>query len=414
MEALMEPLLRVIRCHSVFICTVGLALGIGLVAPAWSQQPAPPPTWKQGQPAEMANSTLAPIFTPPTPMAAEKIPMGKIKVPPGFKVELWAAAIHNARAMTLGSKGTLFVSSRLPGGSVYAVLDRGGKREVKTIAKGLDMPNGVAFRDGALYVAAQNRILRYDGIEDKLDNPGDPVVVIDSLPKHQPHGWKYLAFGPDGKLYFNIGAPCNICLPPETNANISRINADGTGFEYVARGVRNSVGFDWHPVTKELYFTNHGRDWLGEDVPNDTLHQVSSRSVPHFGYPFCHQGDILDPDFGKGRACSEFNPPLMKLGPHIAPIGTMFYTGAMFPAQYKNRLFIVQRGSWNRTEKLGYGIVTVTLAMGQAPKQEGFASGWLENNQPWGRPAYLYQMPDGALLLSDDHVGAIYRISYQR
>jgi len=413
MEALMESLLRVVRRHSVLTFAAVLALGLGLVAPAWSQQPAPP-TWKQGQPAELANSTLAPIFTPPAPMAAEKIPVSKIQVPPGFKVELWAAGIHNARAMTLGSKGTLFVSSRLPGGSVYAVLDRGGKREVKTIAKGLDMPNGVAFRDGSLYVAAQNRILRYDGIEDKLDNPGEPVVVIDSLPKHQPHGWKYLAFGPDGKLYFNIGAPGNIILPPETNANISRINPDGTGFEYVARGVRNSVGFDWHPVTKELYFTNHGRDWLGEDVPNDTLHQVSSRNVPHFGYPFCHQGDILDPDFGKGHACSEFNPPLMKLGPHIAPIGTMFYTGSMFPAQYTNRLFIVQRGSWNRTEKLGYGITTVTLAMGQPPKQEGFASGWLENNQPWGRPAYLYQMPDGALLLSDDHVGALYRISYQR
>ncbi len=377
-----------------------------------SAQQAPPP-WKQGQPDSMKNSTLAPIFTPPAPMPAEKIPIGKIKVPPGFKVELWASGLHNARAMTLGSQGTLFVSSRLPGGSVYAVVDKAGKREVKVIAQKLDMPNGVAFRDGTLYVAAQNRIIKWEGIEAKLDNPGEPIVVIDTLPKHGPHGWKYLAFGPDGKLYFNIGAPCNICVPPDTNANISRINSDGTGFEYVAHGVRNSVGFDWHPVTKELYFTNHGRDWLGEDVPNDTLHQVGSRNVPNFGYPYCHQGDILDPDFGKGRACSEFNSPLLKLGPHIAPIGTMFYTGTMFPAQYKNRLFIVQRGSWNRTEKLGYGIVTVTLAMGQPPKMEGFASGWLENNQPWGRPAYLYQMPDGALLLSDDHVGAIYRISYK-
>jgi glucose/arabinose dehydrogenase len=377
-----------------------------------SAQQAPPP-WKQGQPDSMKDSTLAPIFTPPAPMPAEKIPMGKIKVPPGFKVELWASGLHNARAMTLGSQGTLFVSSRLPGGSVYAVVDKAGKREVKVIAQKLDMPNGVAFRDGTLYVAAQNRIIKWEGIEAKLDNPGEPIVVIDTLPKHGTHGWKYLAFGPDGKLYFNIGAPCNICVPPDTNANISRINSDGTGFEYVAHGVRNSVGFDWHPVTKELYFTNHGRDWLGEDVPNDTLHQVGSRNVPNFGYPYCHQGDILDPDFGKGRACSEFNSPLLKLGPHIAPIGTMFYTGTMFPAQYKNRLFIVQRGSWNRTEKLGYGIVTVTLAMGQPPKMEGFASGWLENNQPWGRPAYLYQMPDGALLLSDDHVGAIYRISYK-
>jgi glucose/arabinose dehydrogenase len=393
---------------------IALLLVAGAIDVA-AQAPAPAPTWKQGQPETLKDSALAPVPQPPAPLAAEKIAVNKIKVPQGFKVELYASGMSNARAMARGSKGTLFVSSRVPGvDNVYAVVDKGGKREVKVIAKGLDMPNGVAFRDGALYVAAQNRILRYDGIEDKLDNPPAPVVVIDSLPKHGPHGWKYLAFGPDGKLYFNIGAPCNICLPPETNANISRINADGTGFEYVARGVRNSVGFDWHPVTKELYFTNHGRDWMGEDVPNDTLHQVSGRNVPHFGYPFCHQGDVLDPDFGKGRACSEFNNPLLKLGPHIAPIGTMFYTGSMFPAEYKNRLFIVQRGSWNRTEKLGYGITTVTLAMGQPPKQEGFASGWLENNQPWGRPAYLYQMPDGSLLVSDDFVGAIYRISYSR
>jgi glucose/arabinose dehydrogenase len=397
----------------VFMALVLFAGAVDVSAQA--QAPAPPPTWKQGQPDVLKDSTLAPVPQPPAPLAAEKIPVNKIKVPAGFKVELWASGMPNARAMTRGSKGTIFVSSRVPGvDNVYAVVDRGGKREVKIIAKGLDMPNGVAFRDGALYVAAQNRILRYDGIEDKLDNPPQPVVIIDSLPKHGPHGWKYLAFGPDGKLYFNIGAPCNICMPPETNANISRINADGTGFEYVARGVRNSVGFDWHPVTKELYFTNHGRDWLGEDLPADTLHQVSGRNVPHFGYPYCHQGDVLDPDFGKGHACSEFNPPLLKLGPHIAPIGTMFYTGSMFPAEYKNRLFIAERGSWNRTEKLGYGIVTVTLGVGQAPKKDGFASGWLENNQPWGRPAYLFQMPDGSLLVSDDYAGAIYRISYSR
>ena len=392
---------------------LAIVLALGPLVQAQQAQPQPPPTWKQGQPASMADSMLAPIPQPPAPAAPGELQVDKIKLPPGFKVSVWASGIANARAMTWGDKGTLFVSSRVAG-QVYAVVDKGGQREVKVIAKGLNLPNGVAFKDGTLYVAEISRITKMPGIESKLDNPPAMEVVYDILPRDVPHGWKYLAFGPDGKLYFNIGAPCNICLPPETNANISRINPDGTGFEYVARGVRNSVGFDWHPVTKELYFTNHGRDWLGEDVPNDTLHQVSARNVPHFGYPFCHQGDVLDPDFGTGRACSEFNAPLLKLGPHIAPIGTMFYTGNMFPGQYKNRLFIVQRGSWNRTEKLGYGIVTVTLAMGQPPKQEGFASGWLENNQPWGRPAYLYQMPDGALLLSDDHVGAIYRISYTR
>jgi glucose/arabinose dehydrogenase len=408
----MESSRQRIHRRTALVFVVALAVGIGLLIPAWAQQPAPP-TWKQGQPSEMSSSTLSPVPQPPAPAPADKIPVGKIKVPPGFKVELWASGMSNARSMTLGSKGTLFVSSRVVG-NVYAVVDRAGRREVKTIAKGLDMPNGVAFRDGTLYIAAQNRILKIEGIEDKLDRPGDPAVVLDTLPKHGPHGWKYLAFGPDGKLYFNIGAPCNICVPPDTNANISRINADGSGFEYVARGVRNSVGFDWHPVTKELYFTNHGRDWLGEDVPNDTLHHVSARNVPHFGYPFCHQGDILDPDFGRGRACSEFNNPLLKLGPHIAPNGVKFYTGDMFPAQYKNRMFIANRGSWNKTAKIGYSVTTVTLAMGRPPVAEVFAEGWLEGNQPWGRPAYVYEMPDGALLVSDDYAGAIFRISYSR
>jgi glucose/arabinose dehydrogenase len=398
--------------HPVWRIVSVVVLGLALLTAAAAQQ-APPPTWKQGQPPEQASSPLSPHAQPPAPLPAEKIPVDKIKVPPGFKVELWASGLSNARAMTLGSKGTLFVSSRVVG-NVYAVVDKAGKREVKTIAKGLELPNGVAFRDGALYVAAQNRILKYEGIEDRLDSPGEPAVVIDSLPKHGPHGWKYLAFGPDGKLYFNIGAPCNICLPPETNANISRINPDGTGFEYVARGVRNSVGFDWHPATKELYFANHGRDWLGEDVPNDTLHQVSSRSVPHFGYPFCHQGDILDPEFGRGRACSEFNPPLLKLGPHVAPIGMAFYVGSMFPPEYQNRIFIAERGSWNRKEKVGFRVVMVTLMTGQPPKHEVFAEGWLQGDQFWGRPVYPYVMPDGALLVSDDYAGAIYRITYQR
>jgi len=389
----------------------GMVVGLAWLAPARAQQP--PPAWKQGQAADQAASTLSPHAQPPAPLAAGEIPVGRIKVPAGFKVELWASGINNARAMTLGQKGTLFVSSRVVG-NVYAVVDRGGTREVKTIAKGLELPNGVAFKDGVLYVAAQNRILKFEGIEDRLDNPGEPAVVIDSLPKHQPHGWKYLAFGPDGKLYFNIGAPCNICVPPDTNANISRINPDGTGFEYVARGVRNSVGFDWHPVTKELYFANHGRDWLGEDVPQDTLHHVSARSVPHFGYPFCHQGDILDPEFGLGHSCSEFNPPLLKLGPHVAPIGMVFYTGSMFPAEYRNRIFIAERGSWNRTGKTGFRVVTVTVGLGQPPAHEVFAEGWLEGDQFWGRPVYPYVMPDGALLISDDYAGAIFRITYQR
>jgi len=394
---------------AVLLSILVLALAVPVLVLA---QQAPP--WQQGRSPEMSNSQLAPHAQPPAPKAASEIPVNTIKVPAGFKAELWASGIDNARAMAWGDKGTLFVSSRTAG-NLYAVVDRGGRREVKQFAKGLNMPNGVAFKDGTLYVAAQSSILKYEGIEDKLDNPGEPKVVIDSLPKHVPHGWKYLAFGPDGKLYFNIGAPGNIILPPDTNANISRVNADGTGFEYVARGVRNSVGFDWHPVTKELYFSNHGRDWLGEDVPNDTLHHVGSLNVPHFGYPFCHQGDILDPEFGKGHACSEFAAPLLKLGPHVAPVGVHFYRGNMFPAEYKNRLFIAERGSWNKTEKLGFRVTMVTLQPGRPPKEEVFAEGWMgSGGQFWGRPAYVYEMKDGSLLISDDYAGAIFRVSYQK
>src|SRR5262249_24992723 len=237
-------------------------------------------------------------------------------------------------------------------------------------------------------------------------------AVYETLPKDVPHGWKYLAFGPDGKLYFNIGAPCNICIPPDTHANISRINPDGTGFEYWAHGVRNSVGFDWHPVTKELYFTTHGRDWLGEDVPNDRL-DVAPKKGLHFGYPYCHQGDILDPEFGKGRSCGEFAAPLLKTGPHVAGNGVEFYTGSMFPPEYKNRMFLAQRGSWNRTKKSGFRVMMVTLRSGDVPKYEVFAEGWLQGEEIWGRPVYTRQMKDGSLLIADDYAGAIYRVSYQ-
>ena len=311
--------------------------------------------------------------------------------------------------MAWGDKGTLFVSSRVAG-NVYAVVDQGGQREVKVIAKGLNLPNGVAFKDGTLYVAEVSRITRMPGIEDKLDNPPAPEVVYDILPRDLPHGWKYLAFGPDGKLYFNIGAPCNICVPPDTHANISRVNPDGTGFEYVAHGVRNSVGFDWHPVTKELYFATHARDWLGDDVPSDRL-DVASKKGLHFGFPYCHQGDILDPEFGKGRSCAEFAAPLLKTGPHVAGNGVQFYTGSMFPAEYQNRIFLAQRGSWNRTQKIGFRVMMVTLRPGDVPKYEVFAEGWLQGDQIWGRPVYTQQMKDGSLLIADDYAGAIYRVS---
>jgi len=383
-------------------------LALAPASPAVAQ--APPP-WKQGQPADLANSTLAPIAQPPAPAAASEIPVDKIKVPRGFKVSLWASGINNARAMVWGDNGTLFVSSRVAG-NVYAVLDRGGRREVKVIAKGLNLPNGVAFKDGTLYVAEVSRITKMPGIEAKLDSPPTPEVVYDILPRDLPHGWKYLAFGPDGKLYFNIGAPCNICQPPDTHANISRVNVDGSGFEYVAHGVRNSVGFDWHPVTKELYFATHGRDWLGDDAPSDRL-DVAAKKGLHFGFPYCHQVDIPDPDFAQGRSCGEFAPPLLKTGPHVAGNGVQFYTGSTFPPEYRNRIFLAQRGSWNRSEKVGFRVMMVTLRPRDVPKYEVFAEGWLQGDQIWGRPVYTQQMKDGSLLIADDYAGAIYRVAYQ-
>ena len=402
-------MLRIIP--TLVVVAVALVLGFGPLVQAQQPAQAPPP-WKQGQPSNMADSTLAPIAQPPAPTPPGEIPVDKIKVPAGFKVSLWAHSINNARMMTWGSKGTLFVSSRTAG-NVYAVLDRGNTREVKVIAKGLNLPNGVAFRDGTLYIAEVSKISKMPGIEDKLDSPPAMELVYDTLPKDLPHGWKYLAFGPDGKLYFNIGAPCNICMPPDTHANLSRVNPDGIGFEYVAHGVRNSVGFDWHPVTKQLYFATHARDWMGDNEPSDKLDVVTKKGQ-HFGYPYCHQGDMLDPEFGKGHSCKEFTPPLLKTGPHVAGNGVEFYTGSMFPPEYKNRIFLTQRGSWNRSEKIGFRVMMVTLRPGAAPKYEVFAQGWLQGQEIWGRPVYTKQMKDGSLLIADDYAGAIYRVSYQR
>jgi glucose/arabinose dehydrogenase len=389
--------------------TVAVAVVLALASLAPAQQP--PPAWKQGQPSELANSPLSPVPLPPTPTPASQIPVDRIKLPQGFRISVWADGLHNARQMAWGAKGTLFVGTRVAG-NVYAVVDRGGRREVKVIAKGLAQPSGVAFKDGALYVAEITRVLKYENIEAHLDTPLDPKVVYE-FPKDAHHNWRFLLWGPDGKLYFNMGAPCNICMPPDTHANISRINPDGTGFEYYARGVRNGTGADFHPMTKELYFVSHGRDWMGDDIPNDTLHHAPRPGL-HFGYPYCHQGDIVDPDFGTGHSCSEFAPPLLKLGPHVAPIGTRFYTGSLFPPQYRNRLFIAQKGSWNRSEKIGYRVMTVELKPGQPPKYEVFADGFHQGDKVLGRPTHIEWMPDGSMLVSDDYHGAIYRITYQR
>ncbi len=375
--------------------------------------PPPPPAWLQGRPESMKDSMLVPNAPGLSAKSAAEMKLEQIRLPPGFRIALWAQGLPNARSIALGAKGTVFVGTRLID-SVYAVTEKEGKRQVRILLKGLQQPNGVAFHNGALYVAERSRILRYDNIEDHLDNPGKPVLVFDALPRDEPHGWKYLTVGPDGWLYFGIGAPCNICVPPDTHAQIVRVDPNKGILETVARGVRNSVGMAFHPNTRELWFTENGRDWMGDDLPSDTLHRVSRKGM-HFGYPYCHQGDVPDPQWGRGRACGEFAPPVLQLGPHVAPLGMRFYTGKMFPAEFRNRIIIANHGSWNRTNKLGFNLMQVTLdAQGKAVKYELFAEGWAEGNGYWGRPVDLQVMPDGALLVSDDAAGALYRISYQR
>ena len=388
-------------------------------AQAPAAAPAPPPSWQQGRSAEQDKSTLHPFPPHFTGRASKDLPLDKIKVPAGFKVEVWVEGVPEARSLTMGDKGTVFVGNRNLA-NVYAIVDKGGKREVKTLLKGLNTPNGVVFHKGTLYVAERNRILAYEGIESKLDSPPEPRVVIDNLDPNKAagHFWKFLAMGPDGKLYFNIGAPGNIVLPDYNHATISRVDPKTGTMEAVAHGVRNSVGFDWHPKTKELWFSNHARDWVSDDLPNDTLHRVSKKNM-HFGYPFCHQGDFLDPVFGKDRTCKEFDPPAAKLGAHIAPMGMRFYTGKMFPAEYQNNIFLAMHGSWNRTTKQGYNVVRVVVDdKGKVAKVEPFVTGFLTDEKAdppmWGRPVDLLQMKDGSMLFSDDFNGIIYRISYAK
>jgi len=380
-------------------------------APAAGPAPAVPPTWSQGRKPEQEGLNLAPHPPALVALSVEEIPIDKIKLPDGFRISVWASGVPNARSMALGRNGTLFVGTRFVG-TVYAIVDQGGKREVKTLLKGLHRPNGLAFKDGALYVAEVSRILRYDNIESSLGTPPQPVVVFDALPKDEPHGWKFMTLGPDGWLYFQIGSPGNIVIPPVTHAQIARVDPDRGVLETVATGVRNSVGMDFDPVTKELWFTNNGRDWMGDDLPNDTLHHVTRKGM-NFGFPFCHQGDLLDDELGKGRSCKEFDPPALKLGAHVAPLGMRFYTGKQFPAEYRNNILIAEHGSWNRTRKAGFNISRVVLdAHGQILKYEPFATGFLQGDTFWGRPVDVQIAPDGALLVSDDVAGAIYRISY--
>ena len=315
--------------------------------------------------------------------------------------------------MTLGDSGTVFVGTQSEG-SVYAVRDRDGDGRADQrfeIDRDLHMPNGVAFRDGALYVAAVRQVLRYDGVEQRLDNPPEPMMVRSDFPEDSWHGWRFIAFGPDGKLYMAIGAPCNSCQQEdERYATIVRMNPDGSALEIVARGVRNSVGFDWHPLSGELWFTDNGRDWLGNDAPPDELNRVVAVG-DHFGFPYCHGATIPDEEF-TDRSCEEFVPPIQALDPHVASLGMRFYTGTMFPAGYRGQIFIAEHGSWNRFPPSGYRITIVKLDGDRAVSYEPFAEGWLRAGRASGTPVDLLILPDGSILLSDDRAGRIYRVTY--
>jgi glucose/arabinose dehydrogenase len=376
------------------------------------------PAWKQGMPEKMKDSTLAPHAGKLTETPASEIPVSKLKAPKGFKVELWASGLPGGRAMAVSEDGKKVYVGTRGIGRVYEVTDEGGKRTVRTVVDKLTQPAGVAYKDGALYVFAIDKVLKYDGI---AGNPGaQPQDLTEKfdLPKEQHHNWKYVAFGPDGKLYVPFGAPCNICEPPKEYAQIRRYNADGSGKEVIATGVRNSVGFDWHPRTKELWFADHGRDWMGDNTPSDELNRLAKPGA-HFGFPYCHANGVVDQDFKKPKAeaCKGVTMPVLLTGPHAATMGVKFYTGKMFPKDYRNVAFVVRKGSWNRTKPNGFDVVTVRAgADGKNAKMTTFLRGFNESKDSykfWGRPAYLAQMPDGALLLSDEQVGAIYRISYE-
>lgn len=336
-------------------------------------------------------------------------PLARLKAPEGFHVSIYSDQVPNAREMALGTRDTVFVGS-MREGKVYALqgMNAQGRAEhVYVIAKDLEMPVGVAFHDGALYVSAVSRILKYPDIESHLAHPPKPVVVTGKLPSKTHHGWRFIAFGPDGKLYVPIGAPCNICDPGPDYAKIIRMNPDGTDWQTVATGIRNTVGFDWQPGTHTLWFTNNGRDLLGDNTPDDTLNRVTKLGE-NFGYPYCHAGDVLDPQFGKGHACTEFAQPALRLGAHMASLGMRFYVGRMFPASYEGAIFIAEHGSWNRSSKAGYRVIVVHVG------KDGKVSGFLDGQKTLGRPVDVQPLRDGSLLVSDDFNGVIYRVTFLR
>jgi glucose/arabinose dehydrogenase len=335
--------------------------------------------------------------------------LDRIRLPEHFRIEVYASGIQSARAMTFAQEGTLFVGSKE--GTVYAVTKN---REVYIIDKDLKLPIGIDYYNNDLYVSSLSKIVKYKNILKNLKAPPPPVIVNDSFPDDRHHGGKFIKIGPDKKIYITIGAPCNVCLKEDNRyATISRLDLDGRNFEIYARGVRNSVGFDWHPETDELWFTDNGRDWLGDNQPPDELNR-SGKKGQHFGFPFVHGKEIRDPEYGKEKGEINFTPPEQELPAHVASLGMRFYTGNMFPDYYKNGIYIAEHGSWNRSSKTGCRISFVKIRDSRAVSYEVFASGWLDNEQYWGRPADVEIGPDGALFISDDKADLIYRIYYDK
>ncbi|HEY0852191.1 MAG TPA: PQQ-dependent sugar dehydrogenase [Bradyrhizobium sp.] len=375
----------------------------------------PPPDWFLGDETE-AQKGLAPPSGPPTGASEADLAatVKKIKLPAGFKIEVWAPGVLQARQMAWGDKGTLFVGT-FDLGNVYAITDKGGKREVKTVIKGLKMPTGLAFQDGALYVIDIDKLIKFENAEANIDNLGKGKVVYDDMPSYVAHGWKYIAADKDGWFYIPFGPPFNIGIPPTSVSQVRRVDPKTGNAEIWALGVRNSVGGDVDPRTGRYWFTENARDWVSDDLPSDKLNMIS-KIGEHFGYPYCHQGDLPDPKFAMGHKCDEFTPPAVKLGAHVAPLGMKFYTGDQFPAEYKNNIFIAEHGSWNRHKYQGARIQRVIADPdGKNAKQEVFAEGWIEGDQGYlGRPADIVVAKDGSLLVADDWAGAIYRISYSK
>ena len=402
------------------LCVLAAAGPDAFAQPAPAAKPDPRVLMGGFHPERMDSQGLAPHVSPVTVTPPENIPLSKLQVPAGFQVELWAHGNPGARMMARGDKGTVFQGSRAIG-RVYANYEKDGKRTSKIIAEKLVQPNGVLFHKGSLYVIAINKVLRYDNIEANLENIPEPVDLTEAfkLPPEVHHNWKFLAFGPDNKIYIPVGVPCNQCeVNPGIHGQIRRYNLDGSGMEIVARGVRNSVGFDFHPKTGELWFTDNGRDWAGESGFEEELNRVPANMIgAHFGFPYCHGNGQPDPDIKIPNPCANVVLPVTTLGPHSAALGMRFYTGKMFPSEYSDAAIIARRGSWNRTVKIGYDVLRVNVgADGKNPRITPFVTGFLDTatNAFWGRPVDVMQMPDGSMLVADEQNGAIYRISYKK